>query len=177
VGTPRVVRATFSFTLGPGANVRWEAALDGGALMDVGAYCVSALRLLCGEPERATGEAVAGGDGVDSRYAGVLRFPGDVLGMFDCGFDLPRRSGIEVIGDAGVLLSEDPWHGASPLLILARDGEPPETVQVAAADPYLLELEDLSRAIREGTEPRLGRADAVGQARALEALLAAATPA
>jgi predicted dehydrogenase len=170
VGAPRVVRASFSFTLARPGDVRWSAELEGGALMDVGCYCVSALRLLCGEPERVSGEAVRGGDGVDARFSGLLRFPGDVLGGFDCGFDLPRRAGIEVVGEEGTLTSEDPWHGPSPLLLLARDGEPPETVGAEAADPYLLELDDVSRAIRDGGEPRLGRADAVGQARALEAL-------
>jgi hypothetical protein len=45
---------------------------------------------------------------------------------------------------------------------------------VEAADPYGLELEDFSAAIREGRPPRLGRDDAVGQARAIELLYAAA---
>jgi D-xylose 1-dehydrogenase (NADP+, D-xylono-1,5-lactone-forming) len=47
-------------------------------------------------------------------------------------------------------------------------------VPVTAANPYRLELEDLSSAIRDGGPPRLGRDDAVGQARAIEALYAAA---
>ena len=55
----RIVRAAFGFSVGDDpANVRLQAALDGGSLMDVGCYCVSALRLLGGEPERASGEAV-----------------------------------------------------------------------------------------------------------------------
>jgi predicted dehydrogenase len=174
VGTPRLVRARFSFTLQRPGDVRWAAGLDGGALMDVGCYCVSALRLLCGEPERVTGESVAGGDGVDARFSGVLRFPGDVLGAFDCGFDLPRLSGIEVVGSEGTLTVEDPWQARAPLLLLAREGEAPEAVGAEAANPYRLELEDVSRAIREGGEPRLGRADALGQARTLEALYRAA---
>ena len=88
----RVVRAAFGFRLPDEdtANVRLQADLDGGALMDVGCYCVSALRLLCGEPDRVSAELV-GRAGVDGRFAGVLRFPGDVLGMFDCGFDVPPR--------------------------------------------------------------------------------------
>ena len=111
--------------------------------MDVGCYCVSALRLLCGEPERVHGEAVARG-GVDGRFAGVLRFPGDVLGTFDCGFDVPPLGRIEVVGEGGVLIAEDPWHGLAPRL--TRDGE---EVPVEAVDPYARELEDLSAAIRE----------------------------
>jgi predicted dehydrogenase len=170
IGPLRVVRAAFGFPLGddPG-NVRLQSELDGGALMDVGCYCVSALRLLCGEPERARGEQILAGDGVDGRFAGTLRFPGGVLGTFDCGFDVPPRGVIEMVGEGGTVVSEDPWHGTEPRLL--RDGEP---VDVEQADPYRLELEDVSRAVRGGPAPRLGREDAVAQARVIEALYASA---
>ena len=97
----------------------------------------------------------------------MLRLPGDVIGQFDCGLDVPPRGGIYVVGEGGTLIAEDPWHGQSPRL--TRDGE---EIPVEAANPYALELEDFSAAIREGRSPRLGREDAVGQARALELLYA-----
>jgi D-xylose 1-dehydrogenase (NADP+, D-xylono-1,5-lactone-forming) len=167
----RIIRAAFGFTLSPEdrTNVRWLAELEGGALMDVGCYCVSALRLLGGEPERASGEAVRAPTGVDARFAGVLRLPNDVLGQIDCGLDVPPRGGIYVVGERGTLIAEDPWHGVTPRLTL--DGE---EIPVEAVNPYARELEDFSAAIREGRPPRLGREDAVGQARAIEALYAAA---
>jgi xylose dehydrogenase (NAD/NADP) len=175
IGPVRVVRAAFAFDLPPDpTNVRLQRALEGGALMDVGCYCVSALRLLCGEPERVTGEAVSAGDGVDGRFAGVLRFAGGVLGLFDCGFDVPLRGAIEVVGAQGTLLAQDPWHGVSPRLELTHPDGAVEEIPVDAVNPYQLELEDFSAAIRDGRPPRLGRADAVGQARAIEALYAAA---
>jgi predicted dehydrogenase len=175
IGALRVVRAAFGFTLDPAAdNVRWSSELEGGALMDVGCYCVSALRLLAGEPRQVSAEAVAGGDGVDARMAAVLRFDGDVLGTFDCSFDVPYRAGLEVVGETGTIVSLDPWHGQSPEVRILRPDTEPEDVPVEAADPYARELDDLARAIREGREPRLGRADAVGQARTIEALYRAA---
>ena len=168
----RVVRAAFGFPLPDDdtGNVRLQSDLEGGALMDVGCYCVSALRLLCGEPAGVGGMLVERA-GVDGRFAGVLRFDGDVLGLFDCGFDVPPRGVIEVVGEGGSLGAEDPGPGVAPRL--TRDGE---EVPVEAANPYRLELEDLSAAIRTGRGPRLGRADAVGQARAIELLYAAAAP-
>jgi D-xylose 1-dehydrogenase (NADP+, D-xylono-1,5-lactone-forming) len=170
----RVVRAAFGFDLPEAdtANVRLQGDLEGGALMDVGCYCVSALRLLCGEPVRVSGEAVER-HGVDGRFAGVLRFDGDVLGTFDCGFDVPPRGQIEVVGAGGTLVAEDPWHGLAPRLTLARPGTAPEEITVVATNPYRLELEDFSRAVRSGGMPRLGREDALGQARAIEMLYAA----
>ena len=104
VGRVRTIRSAFGFALEPGtANVRWSGELEGGALMDVGCYCVSALRLLGGEPERVSAERVDGGEGVDARIAGVLRFPGDVLGVLDCGLDFAHRMAIEVVGEEGTL--------------------------------------------------------------------------
>jgi predicted dehydrogenase len=170
VGPVRVVRAAFAHTLAEDSgDVRWSAALEGGALMDVGCYCVSALRLLCGEPERVSAESVTSG-GVDGRMAGVLRFPGDVLGMFECAFDTVPHSVLEVIGLEGTLLVADPWHGFSPSFVrIAPDGTR-EEIPVQATNPYAREVEDLSRAIRGGAPPRLGREDAVAQARTIEAL-------
>jgi D-xylose 1-dehydrogenase (NADP+, D-xylono-1,5-lactone-forming) len=176
IGRLRVVRAAFGFTLAPGSrNVRWSGELEGGALMDVGCYCVSALRLLAGEPERVSGELLEGGDGVDARFAGLFRFAGGLLGTFDCAFDVPTRAGIEAVGETGTLVALDPWHGRAPQLRLLRPDADPEDLAVEAANPYRLEVEDFSAAVREGREPRLGRADALGQARAIEALYRSAS--
>jgi predicted dehydrogenase len=173
VGELRLVRATFAFALARAGDVRLDVALDGGSLMDVGCYCVSALRLLAGEPERVTGERVLGPGGVDVRFAGAARFPGAVLGLLDCGFDTAPRHEIEVVGSEGTLRVADPWFGREAVIVVRR-GEESERVEVEAVDPYRAELEDVARAARDGSRPLLGREDAVGQARALAALHRAA---
>src|ERR671914_2417944 len=83
IGELRVVRAAFSFTIADPANIRLAADLDGGALMDVGCYCVSGARLLAGEPDRVYGAGTFE-DGVDTVFAGMLQFPGGGVGQFDC---------------------------------------------------------------------------------------------
>jgi D-xylose 1-dehydrogenase (NADP+, D-xylono-1,5-lactone-forming) len=175
IGELRLVRAAFSFALQRFPDVRWDPELDGGALLDVGCYCVSGARFLTGEePERVSGEAVLADSGVDARFAGTLRFSGDVLATFDCGFDLPPRDELEAIGSEGSLFLDDPWHSIEPRIELRGADGSVELVEVERANPYRLELEDMSAAIRGEREPRLGRADALGQARALEALLRSA---
>jgi D-xylose 1-dehydrogenase (NADP+, D-xylono-1,5-lactone-forming) len=176
IGELRLVRAAFSFSLDRPADVRWDPRLDGGSLLDVGCYCVSGTRLLAGgEPERVAGEAVLAESGVDARFAGTLRFPGDVLATFDCGFDLPPRGELEAIGSEGSLFLSDPWHGRRPRIERRSADGSVEAVDVEAANPYRREFEDVSAAIRGERESRLGRADAVGQARTLEALLRSAS--
>ena len=166
IGRLSLIRATFSFTLREPGNVRLAADLDGGALMDVGCYCVSGARLLAGEPEQVFGEQVLGESGVDLSFFGTLRFPGDVVAQFDASFALPERQRLEAVGDDATLVLEAPWRADWGGRVLV-DGEP---VDVPAANPYGLELENLAAAIAGRAEPLLGREDAVAQARTIEAL-------
>jgi predicted dehydrogenase len=170
IGDVRLVRASFSFALAADGDVRLDAALHGGSLMDVGCYCVSGARLAAGgEPVSALAERVTGPSGVDVRFAGVLRFDRDVLAVVDCGLDIPARDELEIVGSQGRLVLADPWHCRNPLVSLERDGKA-WFIEVEAADSYRLELEDVAAAIRGERAPLLGREDALGQAHALAAL-------
>jgi predicted dehydrogenase len=173
VGRVRMIRAAFGFVEQDPDNVRLQAGLDGGALMDVGCYCVSATRLLAGEPERVGAEQSLGGDGVDVAFAASLRHPNDVISHFDCGLALDSRDLLEVVGDAGSLRLDDPWHCRNPGIQLSRGGET-ERIEIERANSYGLEVENFSAAMRGEAEPLLNRADATGQARTIEALYRAA---
>jgi predicted dehydrogenase len=173
IGDLRVVRSAFSYGLYDKENIRLRTELEGGALMDVGCYCVSGSRLLAGEPETVYGQAWFGPTGTDWVFGGMLRFPGDVIATFDCGTALSERDELEAIGSEGSLFVDDPWHCTSPGIELRRNGSV-ERIDVERADSYRLEVENLSDAIRGEGEPLLGREDALGQARTLGALLQSA---
>ena len=173
VGRVRLIRSAFSFATADPANVRLAQALDGGALMDVGCYCVSGSRLLAGEPQRVSAEQVTGGDGVDIVFAATMRFADDVLAHFDAGLALDTRDELEVVGDEGSLFLDDPWHCLEPVIELRRDGAR-ERIEIEVVNSYLLEAENMSAAIRGEASLLLGRADALGQARTIEALYEAA---
>ncbi len=168
IGALRVIRASFSFSIGDETNIRLAADLDGGALMDVGCYCISGSRLLAGEPEQVYGVSLEEA-GVDTVFAAVLSFPGSVFAHFDCGFRLPMRDELEVVGTEGSLFLDDPWHCRRPVIELRREGGV-EEIALEPVDSYRLELENFADAIRGEAEPLLGRDDAVGQARAIDAL-------
>jgi D-xylose 1-dehydrogenase (NADP+, D-xylono-1,5-lactone-forming) len=173
VGRVRLIRSAFSFAADDPANVRLARALEGGALMDVGCYCVSGSRLLAGEPQRVGAEQVTGGDGVDIVFAATMRFGDDVLAHFDAGLALDTRDELEVVGDEGSLFLDDPWHCLEPVIELRRDGTR-ERIEIEAINSYRLEAENMSAAIRGEAPLLLGRADALGQARTIEALYEAA---
>jgi xylose dehydrogenase (NAD/NADP) len=173
IGELRLVRSAFTFPLTELANIRLQRALEGGSLMDVGCYCVSAARLLAGEPERFGALQTLAPSGVDVRFAGALQHAGGVLAHFDCALDLPDLSRLEVVGSEGSIVVSDPWHGRRAGLEV-RLGEMVERIAIEPTDPYTCQFENFAGAIAGRAEPLLGRADAVGQARALASLYAAA---
>jgi predicted dehydrogenase len=169
IGEPRIVRARFGFALFDTDNIRLRPDVEGGSLMDVGCYCVNGSRLVAGEPDLVSGQQLIGPSGTDWIFTGSLRFPGDVFGLFDCWTMLPERDELEVVGTEGSLFLDDPWHAREPVIEVRRDGNT-ERIELEQADSYRLELENVSSAIRGEGELLLGRADAVGNARAIEAL-------
>jgi D-xylose 1-dehydrogenase (NADP+, D-xylono-1,5-lactone-forming) len=174
IGELRLIRSAFSFQLTRLEDVRMRPELQGGSLLDVGCYCVSAARLIAGEPDVVYGEQVLSSSGVDVRFAATMRFPGNVLAHFDCAFDLPFRSVVEVVGSEGSLLASDAFILGDHRRLELRRADTIETVPAGHANKYQLEFENLSDAIRGRGDPLLGREDALGQARALDALLRSA---
>jgi xylose dehydrogenase (NAD/NADP) len=170
IGSLKIVRAAFSFVETDPDDIRLQGDLDGGALMDVGCYCVSGARALAGEPERVHADQVTGGNGVDVALVATLRFPGDVLGTIDCGLSFAAHDELEAIGDGGALFLDDPWHGREAVIEIRRPDGTTERVETGPANSYALELADFEAAVRGERPPLLGRDDAVAQARTIAAL-------
>jgi xylose dehydrogenase (NAD/NADP) len=165
VGELQHVRATFSWRLTDPRDIRLRADLGGGSLMDVGCYCLSGVRMAVGtEPDSVYGEQVLGETGVDMRFTGLLGFPGRLCATIASGFTAEHAT-LEAIGSLGSLRLPDPWTGRARAIWL-DDRE----IRLKPDDAYRLEVENLSAAIRGDAQPLLGREDALGQARAIEAL-------
>lgn len=188
IGELRLIRSSFSFALSRPEDIRWVAGLGGGALYDIGTYCVNVSRTFAGREPQAvwgiadlTGPNDPGGGGVDHSFLGWLDF-GGVRASLDCSFRQAFRQQMELVGSAGTLTLLEPYvpnrnskgqdqgHGrTAPSLVL--NGEPVASV---AADQYQLMVEHFVRAAR-GQEPlRYPAEEAVRQMRVLDALFQSA---
>jgi predicted dehydrogenase len=114
LGPLRRVTAAFTFNWDalPADNIRFQRDLAGGALGDLGWYCVAAILWAFGElPERVFATARYFQD-VELNLSALLWFPGERMASFDCGFDTGMRKWFEVAGTAGSLICDDftaPW--------------------------------------------------------------------
>ena len=143
-------------------DVRFVSELGGGALLDLGCYCVGALRLVLGrEPDDVDGVARLGRGGVDERFTGTLRF-GELTATFACGFH-GKTNTLEVLGSDGLLRMPHAYSDPDGVVLVngfEHRAEP--------GGDYREQLADFCAAIRGERSPLVGREDTRGQAEALE---------
>jgi xylose dehydrogenase (NAD/NADP) len=176
LGRVREIVSEFHFTAPEAGNIRWQPALGGGALRDVGCYCVRLGRLLFGSEPTAVAARAFVEHGVDAEIAAVLDFPGEQRLVISAGMRGGLSTYTRVIGDAGELRIVNPFHPRPDSTVtLWVDGRP---VQEWTADPraaFQCGVEHIQAVIHGEEQPRhLAATDSFGNARALDLIAAAA---
>jgi len=173
-GEIRAIRSAFTFRLVQPNNIRLLSELGGGCLFDLGCYCVDVSRTLAGsEPVEAQAFAQWNEQGVDTQFAGTLRFPGGVIAQFDCSFLMERREFVEAAGVEASLLSpsETFVNSVEDVEIVERRGRAPELRHAFKGDNhYRLMIEHFADAARGLAPLRHGLAKSIGNLAAIEAL-------
>lgn len=160
IGELRFIRGAFTFPLTRPADVRFDRALGGGSLWDVGCYPVSYACLLVGEaPSDVIGWQETTSSGIDLAFAGMLRFPGGLMAQFDCGFRAAFRADMEIVGTTGTLRAERPFRTAPESRLWLTNGDSTEAVPFEAEGAYDGEIRDMSAAALDGCAPRVGLAE------------------
>ena len=176
LGDLRLVRGSFTFHHTRMDDVRWDPALGGGSLWDVGCYPVSFARLVSGvEPVEVQGTQVLGPTGVDLSFAGVLRFPGDVLAVVDSSFVEPFYTSVDIVGSVATLRVASPFKPGpeASVAIVGEDGSSRE-VPAEGQELYSGEVEDLAQTVLDGSPPCMSLLDSRGNVATLVALYEAA---
>jgi D-xylose 1-dehydrogenase (NADP+, D-xylono-1,5-lactone-forming) len=177
IGAPRVVSAAFAYRIDTSkANVRLQAELEGGALMDVGCYAVNAARwVFSSEPLAVSGEQILDETlGVDMAFGGTLVFPNGGLAVVETSFVEAPIQRLEIGGSEGRVVVERPFRpdALRGRISIVRGAEV-QLEDVAADNQYARQVEHFGRSVAAGRllEPA---EDGVAQARVIEALYAAA---
>ena len=169
IGEIRYARSTFSTGLTDRQNWRLRGDLGGGAVMDLGCYCINIIRYLIGrEPQSvwATGkfEPI---NNVWETLIGTLDFGDGITGQLDCSFGWTWRESYEVAGTEGTLCVQSAWGNSEGEAHFTVNGE---TFSVSGVNPYAAEILDLCQAIDTGAPLRLPIEDALGNMRVIDAL-------
>ncbi len=167
IGTVRLVRGAFTFSIARKYNVRLDPTLAGGSIMDVGCYPISGTRFYYqDEPTLVYARGTIDPEyGVDMSMAAVLQYP-QGLALVDCGFHLPFRADLEIAGEKGTIYIPRSWLPDEEATILINGKEE----RFPKVNQYVLEFEHFSQCILRQQTPRYTPEDAVRQMRVIDAV-------
>ncbi len=174
IGNVKLIHSSFSFNVGSRPHdIRLQADLAGGSLMDVGCYPVNLCRAIYGRTPIAVGARVytpAMGE-VERFASAVLDFDDGCFGLIDSSFELPTRQVAEIIGEAGTItvpLPFTPGH-IEAMVILALEGQTIHQ-RFSPVDHFRLEVEHFSACIRYGHQPLLSLEETIENLATIEAI-------
>ncbi len=174
IGVVRTVRSCFTFGLGDSPNIRLDPKLRGGALFDVGCYCINASRMAAGgEPDQIVSTSrVEPQTGVDVNLAASLRFRSGALAHFDVGIRSAYSGSLEILGSEGRIVVPNPWKpdAKRTSFTLEEKGKPAEEIVISdGGDIYALEADHLADVIG-GAATTISGEQGIGNTKVLETI-------
>jgi xylose dehydrogenase (NAD/NADP) len=153
IGDVTLMTTQFSFYLPPSDDIRWQGALAGGALMDIGCYCINVARYLF-HADPVAARAIWTRDDthdVDSATLALLTFPGHRSASFACSMLLPRVQRYDVMGTEGTITAPSAFVPSDAPRVHVRTREGDEERIIPQVDQYQRQLEHFSQCILEDT--------------------------
>ena len=174
IGALRELRAHFNVRIAPErGEIRYDPALGGGAMMDLGCYCVHGVRSVMGsEPGVVSASAIEHESGVDIEMEARLEFPGGVRAWVSSSMSdkLPEGldAGLVATGERGTMTVINPVapHMGHELILETADGNNSE--DVAGETTYAHQLRHIIDVLHGKSEPLTGGSDAIATMRVLD---------
>lgn len=156
IGEPREVQSSFHFALHRTEDIRLSPERGGGALYDVGCYCIRLADLVFQiEPDRAVAMVTQTPTGVDATTQAVLNYPDRGRLLLSCSLRLPQDTMSTIIGDNGSIGMTNPFHPRpGDYLAVRNDGGESREPMGAAESSFAEALRQIDAAILGQEEPR-----------------------
>jgi predicted dehydrogenase len=179
IGALRAVQSWFSYFNDDASNIRNRLDAGGGALFDIGCYCVNLSRMLFGtEPTRVQGSVTRDPTmGIDVLTSAILDFPDGVASFTSTTRAEPDQR-VHVYGTDGRIAIEIPFNippDRPTRVLVSAGGDPPTTPDTEElvfepADPYTVQGERFAAAVLDGVPVPIPTSDAVANLRVIEEL-------
>ena len=182
IGQLRAVQSWFSYFNDDPNDIRNQLEAAGGALYDIGCYCVNLSRMLFGaEPIRVQGTVTRDDlTGVDTLTSGILDFDNGIA-SFTCSTRAEPDQRVHIYGTEGRISMEIPfnipWDRPTRVFVTAG-GDPPvrpetEVLTFDPANEYSIQAERFAAAALDGGPVPIPPSDAVDNLRVIEELFRA----
>jgi len=177
IGELRTVQSFFTFYNIEPNDIRNKVDIGGGALMDIGCYCINLSRHLFGEePESVMG--LVDRDPVmltDRMSSGMLNFSKGTA-TFTCSTQLMPHQRVNIMGTKGRIEIEIPFNmpadQKAKITLFTQSGS--EEIFFDAVDQYTLQVDLFALAIINDTPVPYGLEDAVNNMKVIDAIFESA---
>lgn len=182
IGKLQAINGFFSYFNDDAANIRNRIETGGGALLDIGCYCIHLSRFILGEEPRKVSALIKrdAESNVDKLTSAILDFP-SCQSTFTCGTRLVPYQRMQFFGIKGRIEVKIPFNIPvdQPTEIFLDDGKDlfggrVESIEIPAANQYTIQGDLFSRAILENCEQVIALEDSVKNMSAIEAVFRAA---
>jgi predicted dehydrogenase len=181
IGELRAVQSWFSYHNDDPDDIRNRPEHGGGALMDIGCYCINLSRWLFDREPQDVHALVARDPvmGVDVVTSALLAFPGGGQASFTCSMRTEPDQRVHIVGDRGRIDIEIPFNippDRPTRIRVTAGGDPPvapatEVRTYAPADAYTLQADAFARAVLDGADLPVPPADALANQRVIDTIL------
>ncbi|MCD6049597.1 MAG: oxidoreductase domain protein [Verrucomicrobia bacterium] len=178
IGEPRIFQSLFTMQVEKG-NIRLDRKLGGGALYDIGIYCINAARYLFrNEPVEVFAFDASNGEPrfaeVPEMTSAILRFPGDRLASFTCSFGAADTAVYTIVGTEGVLTVNQGYEYAAPITMELTIKERTVRKSFPKKDQFAAELVYFSNCVINNREPEPSGTEGLLDIRVITSLLESA---
>lgn len=174
IGEPRVFNSTFCMQVAK-ENSRTKAELGGGALWDIGIYCINAARSFFNdEPRKVTALISNPKDGrfkeIDGLCGAILEFGPGRIASFVTSLGAADIAHFHVVGSEGRIELNNAYEYASPMTLKTVKKEKERSKKFGRRDQFAPELIHFADCILNDKEPIPSGWEGLADVRVIEAL-------
>lgn len=174
IGSLKTIQSFFSYYNDNADDIRNQADIGGGGMMDIGCYPISLSRFIFGrQPQRVLGVADFHADfQTDVLSSVIMEFPGG-SSTFTCSTMLAKHQRVNIFGDQGRIEIEIPFNAPpdKPCKMWLQQGDTIEEITFAICDQYTIQGDLFAQSVLNDTPVPTPLEDAVENMQVIEAIL------
>ena len=178
IGKLRTIQSFFSYYNDDGDDIRNNADIGGGGMMDIGCYPISLSRFIHGQmPTRVMALADIHPEfKTDVLSSAIMEFQSGTS-TFTCSTMLAKYQRVNIFGDTGRIEIEIPFNAPPdrPCKMWLQQGDSIDEIELPVCDQYTIQGDLFAQAVQDDTDVPTPLSDAIENMQVIEALMASAT--
>lgn len=173
LGNIRFIHLAFTYNITTPNDIRLIPELGGGALMDVGCYCIDISRQVTQrEPLSVQAQCYEGNTGVDLQVIATMDFGDNIYSVFEVAFNTFSRQLCQIAGTEGTLDIIDPFatHGKITRAML-KTSEGERTILFLGNNEYVKMLDHFQRMVVKNAEPIFQLSHSINDMKVIDAIV------